>query len=48
MKNVKIKKLENRIRFGGFTSGAELRRAVRMLAIIKAEIAKREARKETA
>jgi hypothetical protein len=48
MKNVKIKKLENRIRFGGFTSGAELRRAVRMLAAIKAEIAKREARKETA
>ena len=47
MKNLKKKKLENRIRFGGFKSGAELRRAMRMLAVIKAEIAKREARKET-
>ena len=48
MKNVKIKKLENRIRFGGFKSGAELRRAVRMFEAIKREAAKREARKETA
>ena len=33
--NKKIQKLENRIRFQGFQSGAEMRRALRMLAAIK-------------
>ena len=33
--NKKIQKLENRIRFQGFQSGAEMRRALRMLAAIR-------------
>jgi hypothetical protein len=45
MKNVKIKKLENRVRFGGFTSGAEMRRAIRMLAAIQRKRQEIEARK---
>ena len=33
--NKKIQKLENRIRFQGFQSGAEMRRALRLLAAIR-------------
>ena len=39
------KKIQNRIRFGGFKSGAELRRAMKMLKAIQRARQEMEARK---
>jgi len=39
------KKIQNRIRFGGFRSGAEMRRALRMLRAIQRARQEIEARK---
>ena len=43
--NKKIQKLENRIRFQGFQSAAEMRRVLRMLAAIRRRQLKLEAAK---